>query len=202
MNSFVQFNSSKSQYEFGTNVSRPTAGTSLNDLLGTRLLFTEPGTITEAVSQYTNSKSTTVSGGVGFGSSGLNVEASASVTVGTERTVTVPPVTILNTSNLATATPIWTFKPVASVPGTLFDTLASFLWIVDRNVYPNGGEAIDNLFSFFDAQIRPKDSQDPAFLTLHGQCDFPLPFPTWEVTAPQIASVDPKSVRRGGGAPS
>jgi hypothetical protein len=199
VNNFVQYISNKSQYEFETNVSRPSAGTGFNDLLGTRLLFTEPGTTTEAVSQYTNSRSTTVSGGVGFGTSGFDVEASASVTVGTERTVSVPPVTIFNTPNLAGATPIWTFRPVTSVPGTLFDTLTSFLWIVDREVYPNGGEGIDNISSLFEARIRPKASQEEAFLRLHGQCEFPVPFPTWEVTAPQIASVDPKSVRRGGG---
>jgi hypothetical protein len=51
------------------------------------MLFTEPSTVTSAVSSYTNSQSVTVSGGVGFGTDRFNIEASSSVTVGTETVV-------------------------------------------------------------------------------------------------------------------
>ena len=95
-----------------------------DELLGTRLLFTEPDTTTSAVSQYTNSKSTTVSTAVGYGVSGgnrgldlsYNVEQTTSVTAGTETTVTVPPVTINNGSDLRFAPASSSSSLLASVP--------------------------------------------------------------------------------------
>ncbi len=194
VNNFVQFVPRVSNYSLSTAVSRPIpSGGSFNDLLGTGLLFTEPATTVEAVSQYTNSRSTTVSGGVGFMGLTPNVQASVSVTVGTQTTVTVPPVTILNTSNLASATPSWTFQQANPVRNALFDTATGFLWFIDRDIYESTGEEINELFSFFDASISPN------FVTVHGTCGYPLPFPTFEVGAPQVTSVDPTSVQRGGG---
>jgi len=179
-------------------VLRPFAGPDFdpNSLLGTRVLFSEPSTVTQAVSQYTNSRSTTVSGGIGFGSDGFNIEASASVTVGTETTVTVPPVTILNQTNLGSALAMWNFSPVSANPSTLFDVATSFLWLVSRDLYPDGGEGGGELMSLFQSAIIPSSQET---LRLYGQCVFPLPFPTWEVDAPQIASVEPVIVKRGGG---
>ena len=202
VNSFAQFVPRVSDYVFRSSVSRPTAGTGFNDLIGTRLLFTEPSTITEAVSQYTNSRSTTVTAGGGFSSTkGFNVEASVSVTVGTATTITVPPVTIFNTANLGTAVPQWTFAPANPIRNVLFDTGMAFLWIVERDIYPdpNGGEEGTELFSFFDSLIGPP-SGGTSFVTLEGTCEFPVPFPTWDVTDPEIDRVEPMDVRRGGGA--
>jgi hypothetical protein len=193
VNNFVQYRPRVSNYRLNTILFRPATNVrDLNSLIGTRLLFTEPSTITEAVTQYTNSQSTTVSGGVGFGSSGFDVEASVSVTIGTATTVTVPPTIIQNTSNLVGAFPEWSFIPTTLVPNTLFDVATSFLWVIDRDIYPNGGEGATELFSFFDAAIQ-------GVLDLQGQCYFPLPFPTWEVGPPEITRVEPPVVSRGGG---
>ena len=59
-------------------------------LSGTRILFAQPSTTTQYISEYTNSRSTTVSGTVGFQGLTPNVSATVSVTVGTSTTVTVP----------------------------------------------------------------------------------------------------------------
>jgi hypothetical protein len=195
---FAQFFPSVSNYSLETLVFRPFAGPDFefDSLYGTRILFSEPSTVTQAVSQYTNSRSTTVSGGVGFGSDGFNVEASASVTVGTETTVVVPPVTIRNLSNLDTAGTLWNFRPVSAEPSTRFDFATSFVWLVRRDLYPDGGEGAGELLSLFQSAIIP-DGQPR--LRTNGQCLYPLPFPTWEVDAPVIARVEPATAKRGGG---
>lgn len=198
VDNYAQFVPSVSGYSLNTLVLRPFAGPDFepNSLLGTRILFSEPSTVTQAVSQYTNSRSTTVSGGIGFGSDGFNIEASASVTVGTDTTVTVPPVTIRNESNLGSALATWFFRPVSPNPSTLFDVATSFLWLVGRDVYPDGGEGGGELLSIFQSAINP-DGQ--SVLQSNGQCVFPQPFPTWDVEAPHITSVEPEMVKRGGG---
>jgi hypothetical protein len=191
-----------SEYSFSTSLARPIpVDGNTNDLLGTRLLFTEPDTTIAYVSEYTNSKSETVSGGAGFSFSippSFDVEGSYSVTVGTETTSTIPPVTILNSPNLSTAIPQWNFFP-ASFPQALYSPATAHVWLIPRSVYeqvfPNG-ENIGQLLFFYDS-VMQIDSVNT--VRLGGQCALPTPFPTWTVTNPTITGVEPASVRRGGG---
>src|SRR3954466_6810697 len=102
-----------------------------------RILFSQPFTTTQYISEYTNSRSVSVSGTVGYQGPVPNVSATVSVTVGTSTTVTVPPVTILNRSNLATAETRWEFFPKDPVAGTVYETAENWVWYVDRDVYGN-----------------------------------------------------------------
>lgn len=176
------------------------------DLHGSSLLFSEPDTTTQAVSQYTNSKSTTVSTSVGYGASigsdavgvSYNVEQTNSVTAGTETTVSVPPVTILNQSIPSIARAAWAFQPANPQSHTLYTFKTEHIWIVHRSAYPSGGENPNQLMtSEFTAFLRNKST---SLLAAQDVCSYPAPFPTWTVTAPEIESVSPTSVKRGGGA--
>ncbi len=203
---FFQFVPTIPNYRFGINISRPhETDPDADDLLGTRLLFTEPNTTTAAVSQYTNSKSTTVSTAVGYGVSAgnqgfdlsYNVEQTTSVTAGTETTVTVPPVTIDNDSDLRFASASWSFQPATLSPNKLYSVSTSALWIVPKAVYPDGGENPNQLLNIaFVAGILDPDN---TVVSVADQCGLATPFQTWTVTAPEVASVTPVKVKRGGG---
>ncbi len=160
-------------------------------LYGTRLLFTQPSTTTQFVSEYTNSASRSVSGTVGFQGLSLNISASVSVTVGTSTTVTVPPVTISNTSDLSTGSVSWQFRPQNLSPHLLYSTAENWVWFIDRNVYGRTPDEIPEVFSNFQAGTDSTNSP--------GLCGFPPPFTTFTVTAPEITSADPASVQSGGG---
>jgi hypothetical protein len=186
----AQFLPYATDYQLQTNVLGPYVGDS--PLEGTRILFTTPSTVTQAVSSYTNSESFTVGGTIGF--IPPNLEVGGSVTIGTETTVTVPPVTILNRTNLFWATGIWDFLPVSPVRAALFDVTTGLLWKVDREIYPNGGEGDVELDIGFQSYIWPGPLG-----YLSSFCVVPTPFQTWDVKAPEITAVEPERVRRGGG---
>ncbi len=158
---------------------------------GTRILFSQPSTTTQYISEYTNNRSTTVSGTVGFQGLTPNVSATVSVTVGTSTTVTVPPVTIHNVSNLEGGTTGWIFRPANPLPRVLYDTAESWVWYIDRDVYGNTPNDIPEVLFYSSA------GTDKTYAS--GVCAFPPPFPTFDVTAPVITSVDPQTVQRGGG---
>jgi hypothetical protein len=160
-------------------------------LTGTRILFSQPSTTTQHVSQYTNDRSTTVSGTVGFQGLTPDISATVSVTVGTSTTVTVPPVTILDTSDLATATVLWEFRPANPMPHVLYNTAENWVWFINRDVYGGTPNEIPEVFSYIDTGT---DST-----VVRGKCGFPPPFRTFEVAAPEITSADPETVQRGGG---
>ena len=147
--------------------------------------------MTQYVSQYTNDRSTTVSGTVGFQGLTPNVSATVSVTVGNSTTVTVPPVTIRNTSDLATGTVAWEFRPANPMPHVLYDTAQNWVWFINRDVYGDTPNEIPEVFSYTQAGT---DST-----TARGVCAFPPPFGTFDVAAPEITSVAPETVQRGGG---
>jgi hypothetical protein len=160
-------------------------------LSGTRLLFTHPSTTTQYVSQYTNDRSTTVSGTVGFQGLTPDISTTVSVTVGTSTTVTVPPVTIRNTSDLALARTAWQFNPANPMPHVLYDTAENWVWSIDRNVYGGTPNEIPEVFSYFQAGT--DSTLSPA------RCGFPTPFRTFDVAAPEITRADPPTVQSGGG---
>jgi hypothetical protein len=204
VNSYPKFFPYKgSSFFFEVQVNRPfPSDGGLADLEGTRLVFTEPDTITSYVSQYTKSKSETISGGGGFSVAvppSFDVQASYSVTAGSQTTTTIPPVTILNRANLIAANLNWQFQP-ANATHALYSTTTSHLWTIPRSVYahvyPNGEPSGELLFTFRSfMQITSAFKQ----VDLNGQCAFYAPFPSWTVTNPQITEVDPTRVHRGGG---
>jgi hypothetical protein len=159
-------------------------------LNGMRILFSQPSTTTESISEYTNSRSTTVSGTIGFDSDGPNISASKSVTVGTSTTVTVPPVTIFNRANLATAETRWEFYPRNPVARVVYDPAENWVWFVDRDVYGNTPNDIPEVLFGSAAQTEGVYATD--------ECAFRPPFRTFQITAPMITSVDPTTVLEGG----
>jgi hypothetical protein len=161
-------------------------------LTGTRILFSQPSTTTQYVSEYTNNRSTSVSGTVGFQGITPNVSATVSVTVGTSTTVTVPPVTIQNISNLASASASWKFIPASPLTNVLYDTAESWTWTIDRDVYGATPNEIPEVHIYTDAGT--------TYTHTPGRCAFPPPFRTFDVTASMITSVEPATVQRGGGA--
>jgi hypothetical protein len=160
-------------------------------LTGTRILFSQPSTTTQYVSEYTNSRTTSVSGTVGFQGISPNISATVSVTVGTSTTVTVPPVTIQNTSNLTTASSAWRFIPAGSLRNLLYDTAENWVWTIDRNVYGPTPNEIPEVFFYSEAGTTD--------IRVQGRCAFPPPFRTFDVTASMITSAEPATVQRGGG---
>jgi hypothetical protein len=160
-------------------------------LNGMRILFAQPSTTTAFVSEYTNSRSTTVSGTVGFQGLTPNISATVSVTVGTSTTVTVPPVTIQNTSSLEAATTSWEFRPANPLARVLYDTAENWVWFVDRDVYGNTPNDIPEVLFFSTAATDSTSASDV--------CAFPPPFRTFTVAPPVITSADPANVQRGGG---
>ena len=160
-------------------------------LTGTRILFSEPATTTEYVSGYTNERSTTVSASVGYSGGFPEVSTSVSVTVGNSTTVTVPPVIIRNLSNLASGSTRWGFHPANPRPNVLYSTAESWIWYIDRDVYGGTPNAIPEVFSHLYSGT--------GFTHINGVCGFPPPFPTFSIGAPEITSVDPSTVQRGGG---
>jgi len=160
-------------------------------LSGTRILFSQPSTTTQSVSEYTNNRSTSVSGTVGVQGVTPNISATVSVTVGTSTTVTVPPVTIHNNSNLANGTTSWRFIPANPLANVLYDTSENWVWSVDRDVYGDTPNEIPELY------IETQAGTDR--ILAQGLCAFPPPFSTFNVSAPHITSVDPATVQRGGG---
>jgi hypothetical protein len=160
-------------------------------LVGIRLLFSQPSTTTAFVSEYTNSRSVSVSGTVGYQGPIPNVSATVSVTVGTSTTVTVPPVTILNGANLASGSTSWEFRPANPLARVLYDTSENWVWFVDRDVY---GDTPNDIPEVLFSSIAATDSTSASDV-----CAFPPPFRTFTVAAPVITSVDPANVQRGGG---
>ena len=160
-------------------------------LTGMRILFSQPSTTTAFVSEYTNSRSTTVSGTVGFQGLTPNISATVSVTVGTSTTVTVPPVTIQNTSSLEAATTSWEFRPANPLARVLYDTAENWVWFVDRDVYGPTPNDIPEVLFFSTAATDTTTASDV--------CAFPPPFRTFTVAPPVITSADPATVQRGGG---
>ncbi len=194
-----QYKPGVSGYYFGTTagqpttvIARPSPQRAGNYLDGARLLFTEPDTTKAYVSGYTNSKETSVSGSVGFQGLTPNVSVEVGVTIGKSTSVTVPPTVITNSSHLIKATPEWYFRPASPDPGEVYSTKESWVWVVDRDVYPDA-KYISGVATQFGASILP------TYLFSSGQCSFPTPFPTWDVGAPHISSVEPTSTYRGGG---
>jgi hypothetical protein len=143
------------------------------------------------VSEYTNNRSTSVSGTVGFQGITPNVSATVSVTVGTSTTVTVPPVTIQNISNLESASTSWKFVPASPLTNVLYDTAESWTWTIDRDVYGATPNEIPEVHIYTDAGTN--------FAHTPGRCAFPPPFRTFDVTASMVTSVQPATVQRGGG---
>jgi hypothetical protein len=144
-------------------------------LTGTRILFSQPSTTTQYVSEYTNNRSTSVSGTVGFQGITPNISATVSVTVGTSTTVTVPPVTIQNISNLAAASTGWKFIPASPLTNVLYDTAESWTWTIDRDVYGATPNEIPEVHIYTDAGTN--------YTHTPGRCAFPPPFRTFDVTA-------------------
>ena len=160
-------------------------------LSGTRILFSQPSTTTQYVSEYSNNRSTSVSGTVGFQGLTPNVSATVSVTVGTSSTVTVPPVTIQNNSNLQSANTTWKFLPASPLPNVLYDTAENWVWSIDRDVYGATPNEIPEVHIYTDA--------GSSYTHVTGRCAFPPPFRTFDVAASVITSVSPATVQRGGG---
>ena len=160
-------------------------------LNGTRLFFSEPATTTQFISEYTNSRSTTVSASVGYSGGFPEVSTSVSVTVGNSTTVTVPPLTILNQADLASGSARWEFRPANPRANVLYGPAESWVWFIDRDIYGDTPNEIPEVFSNFRAGTRDTDIQ--------AVCGFPPPFPTFSVGAPEITSVSPETVQRGGG---
>ncbi len=153
------------------------------------LNFTEPNSSTVTVS-YTNSESTTISGSVGFNQTqGVNASVGASVTVGESKTISPPPVTILNQFTVSPPFPKWTFKPTQFFEGQGFQAEANWLWTVDKADYgADGGEGTTGTITF-----RSTLSIDD----LIGQpvCSLaPYPFPEWTVNPPHISSLSATTV--------
>ncbi len=73
----------------------------------------------------------------------------------------------------------------------------SALWIVPKAVYPDGGENPDQLLNvaFVAGILDPVNT----VVSVADQCGLATPFQTWTVTAPEVASVTPVKVKRGGG---
>jgi hypothetical protein len=158
---------------------------------GTSILFSQPSTSTEFISQYINNRTTTVSGSVGFTGKSLNISASKVVTVGTTTTVNTPPVTILNRANLVAATTRWDFSPRNPIAHTLFDPSANWVWAIKRDVYGNAPNDVREVVFPTSASAGPT--------TATSDCSVKAPFTTFEITAPVITSVDPATVQGGGG---
>lgn len=181
---------------FRTNFTPPSlTGESTNDL-GTRVTKTEPDTTVSYVSSYTNSESTTISGSAGFSMvQGPNISAGASVTIGTSTTTTVPPITILNTSSLTGASAAWEFHTQRHPQRRVLYTFPmSFLWYIDRDGYPGDGNDVTELSTRVFATMHM-----PKYISYGARCEFPPPFPTFDVGAPEITGVEPKSAQANGG---
>lgn len=188
-----------SQYAVGMSGVSP-ADRPLDDMPGQRIVFSEPSTTTEYVSRYTNSKSETLKYGGGFtgftvGTQAyFNVEASNSITIGKETTVSVPPVSILNTTTLAGGGASWLFSPANPQSGVLYSFATSHLVRIPQSAYESAGfddgvPTGELVLSFY--------ANGPSLV--NGLCGFHPPFPTWTITNPEITAIDPESVKRGGG---
>lgn len=185
-----------SQYAVGMSGMSP-ADRPLDDMPGQRIVFSEPGTNTEYVSHYTNSKSETIKYGGGFSlgsNTSFNVEVSKSITIGKETTVSVPPLTILNTTSLAGGGASWLFNPANPQSGVLYSFATSHLVRIPRSAYENAGyndgvPTGELVLSFY--------ANGPYLV--NGVCGFHPPFTAWTVTNPEITAIDPASVKRGGG---
>ncbi len=160
-------------------------------LIGTRLLFSEPATTTQYVSEYTNSRSTTVSASVGYSGGFPEVSTSVSVSVGKSTTVNVPPVTILNQSDLESGNAMWTFRPANPQTNVLYSPAVSWVWYIDRDVYGTSPNNLPEIFTNYRAGTTD--------INVAAVCGFPAPFPTFTVGPPVITSVDPPTAQRGGG---
>ena len=101
----------------------------------------------------TNSSSTTVSASVGFNADGPNVSTGYSVTTGESQTYNVPPTTILNQSNLATAVPVWQFEPQSLTAGADFSVNTTWTWYVPQDAYPLGGSGSSSLGPYGTGEI-------------------------------------------------
>ena len=77
------------------------------------------------------------------------------------------------------------------MPNVLYDTAENWVWFIDRDVYGNTPNEIPEVLFYSTA------GTDKTYAS--GVCAFPPPFPTFDVTAPVITSVDPQTVQRGGG---
>jgi hypothetical protein len=159
---------------------------------GTRILFSQPSTTTQFVSQYTNDRSTTVSGTVGFQGLSLNVSATKSVTVGTSTTVTIPPVSIENRSNLLNSATRWEFSLANPRPHVLYSPAENWVWFVDRRGYGDTPNEIREVL--FGTTASTANGT-----VASGDCAIPTPFSTFTITAPVITSADPATVQGGGG---
>jgi hypothetical protein len=158
---------------------------------GTRILFSQPSTTTQFVSQYTNDRSTTVSGTVGFQGLSLNVSATRTVTVGTSTTVTIPQVNILNQSSLLTSATSWQFSPANPRAHVQYNPAENWVWFVDRRSYGDTPNDIREVL--FGTSASANGTQANA------DCASPPPFSTFTITAPVITSADPATVQGGGG---
>jgi hypothetical protein len=155
--------------------------------------FVEPASQSVTTS-YTNSQSTTVSGSVGFNETqGFNASASASVTVGTSSTVTVPAMLISNQTLLSPPYPKWIFELTGSnYTDDTSTPQASWVWTVDKSAYgSDGGEGNTGTISFVATVAMGGDFVAQPLCNLAH-----YPFPAWTVTDPVISSLSATSVSR------
>jgi hypothetical protein len=179
-------------------------------LLG--LEFADPQTTTTYESSYTNSQSTTVSASVGVNADGPNVTYGYSVTSGQSQTYNVPPTTILNQSNLATALPFWQFTPESFPAGADFSVNTTWTWHVPQDAYPLGGSGPSSLGPYGSGEIvlvpytayfctDPLGGTDQCVVPpgADTRCWVPYPFSAWTVNPPQLSSLEPASTEINGG---
>lgn len=153
----------------------------------------DPATQTSFVSSYENSSSTTVGGSVGVDGTSVQVSANASVTVGNSTTTTIPPVTILQQTNVITVEPSWTFKPQSTTPNSNYAPKTAWVWQIPQAAYPLGGTGSNQLA--FPAQANIFSSS--ANTDFSSTCNVSVPFLAWSVDAPVLTKLVPSSAASG-----
>ncbi len=167
-----------------------------------RILATGPSTETQAVSSYTNGKSTTVSGSVGWSQTdGFNASVGGEVTTSQATTYSVPKTTIEQTVDPVAASASWRFAPQSIGANVSFGPVTTtWVWVVPKDAYPDGGTfapgGVPKQISFPNGtNIFYSNDNTSSFQP----CNVDYPFPLWTVPEPKITEISPTIVNVNGG---
>lgn len=152
---------------------------------------TQPATVTQFEDSFTNSTSETISGSVGFDSSGPTGTIGASVTHGQDVSYSIPATTVLN--NSTDPLPAWSFRR-QNTAGNDYNPQMSWFWTVPWDAYADGGEGSTGRLEFTSRL----EMGSPADFVAEFACAVPYPFEgILDVGEPTITSVSPTTVERG-----
>lgn len=159
---------------------------------GVAITLIQPSPQTTQVTQtITSGTSYTIGASVGFNQAqGFNVSISASETVSNSTTVAVPPVSIINQSDLVAATPAWEYDLAnAQSPGATVSFFNQWIWAVPFAAYQPGQTQVGLSATAYTAEAPPYTVDRP---------NVPLPFGTvFQIQPPVVTGVGSARVNPG-----